>query len=71
MLRRLPSSLCSDPGLVVMLADTDVGSIITGVRVAFNGATSCFRTNRPGPGAVIVQELTVRLGIFTGRGMAN
>jgi Mn2+/Fe2+ NRAMP family transporter len=57
------------PGLVVMLADTDVGSIITagqsgvqwGYRLLLMQAVLV-------PILYIVQELTVRLGIFTGRG---
>ena len=57
------------PGLVVMLADTDVGSIITagqsgvqwGYRLLLVQAVLI-------PILFMVQELTVRLGIFTGRG---
>jgi Mn2+/Fe2+ NRAMP family transporter len=57
------------PGIVVMLADTDVGSIITagqsgvqwGYRLLLIQALLM-------PVLYIVQELTVRLGIFTGRG---
>ncbi len=57
------------PGIVVMLADTDVGSIITagqsgvqwGYRLLLLQALLI-------PILYIVQELTVRLGIFTGRG---
>lgn len=57
------------PGLVVMLADTDVGSVITagqsgvqwGYRLLLLQAVLI-------PILYMVQELTVRLGIFTGRG---
>jgi Mn2+/Fe2+ NRAMP family transporter len=57
------------PGLVVMLADTDVGSIITagqsgvqwGYRLLLLQAALI-------PILYMVQELTVRLGVFTGRG---
>lgn len=57
------------PGLVVMLADTDVGSIIT---AAQSGAQWGYRLLLLQfilmPILFIVQELTVRLGIFTGKG---
>jgi NRAMP (natural resistance-associated macrophage protein)-like metal ion transporter len=57
------------PGLVVMLADTDVGSIIT---AAQSGAQWGYRLLLLQllliPVLFIVQELTVRLGIFTGKG---
>lgn len=57
------------PGIVVMLADTDVGSVIT---AAQSGAQwgyqllllQCLLI----PVLYVVQELTVRLGIFTGKG---
>lgn len=57
------------PGVVVMLADTDVGSIITagqsgvqwGYRLLLLQAVLI-------PILYMVQELTVRLGVFTGRG---
>lgn len=57
------------PGMVVMLADTDVGSVITagqsgvqwGYRLLLLQAVLV-------PILYMVQELTVRLGIFTGRG---
>src|ERR1700752_1513320 len=57
------------PGLVVMLADTDVGSIVTagqsGVQWGYRllGLQLALI-----PILYMVQELTVRLGIFTGRG---
>ncbi|HEY8287840.1 MAG TPA: divalent metal cation transporter [Acetobacteraceae bacterium] len=57
------------PGLVVMLADTDVGSVITagqsGVQWGYRLLPLQFLLI---PVLYIVQELTVRLGIFTGRG---
>ena len=57
------------PGLVVMLADTDVGSIITagqsGVQWGYRLLLLQFVLI---PILYMVQELTVRLGIFTGRG---
>ena len=57
------------PGLVVMLADSDVGSVITagqsGVQWGYRllGLQLVLI-----PIVYIVQELAVRLGIFTGRG---
>src|SRR6201997_5618204 len=57
------------PGIVVMLADTDVGSVIT---VGQSGAQWGYRLLLLQlvlvPILYLVQELTVRLGIFTGRG---
>ncbi|HLI31593.1 MAG TPA: divalent metal cation transporter [Solirubrobacteraceae bacterium] len=57
------------PGLVVMLADTDAGSLIT---AAQSGARFRFSMILPElaliPVLYVVQELTVRLGIFTGEG---
>ena len=57
------------PGLVVMLADTDVGSIVTAGQ---SGVRWGYRLLLLQLGLIpilyIVQELTVRLGIFTGRG---
>lgn len=57
------------PGLVVMLADTDAGSLIT---AAQSGAQSGYRLLLLQlvliPILFIVQELTVRLGILTGQG---
>ena len=57
------------PGLVVMLADTDVGSVITagqsGVQWGYRLLLLQFALM---PILYMVQELTVRLGIFTGRG---
>jgi Mn2+/Fe2+ NRAMP family transporter len=57
------------PGLVVMLADTDVGSVVTagqsGVRWGYRLLVLQLGLI---PILYMVQELTVRLGIFTGRG---
>ena len=57
------------PGLVVMLADTDVGSIVTAGQ---SGAQWGYRLLLLQfvlmPILFVVQELTVRLAIFTGRG---
>ncbi len=57
------------PGLVVMLADTDVGSVLTagqsGVAYGYRLLALQFVLM---PILYMVQELTVRLGIFTGRG---
>jgi NRAMP (natural resistance-associated macrophage protein)-like metal ion transporter len=65
----LPWLAVFGPGLVVMLADTDVGSIITagqsGVQWGYKLLLPQFILM---PVLYIVQELTVRLGIFTGKG---
>ncbi len=57
------------PGIVVMLADTDVGSVVT---AAQSGAQWGYKLLLLQfilmPILYIVQELTVRLGIFTGKG---
>jgi Mn2+/Fe2+ NRAMP family transporter len=57
------------PGLVVMLADTDAGSIITASQ---SGAQWGYRMVLPQvlliPILYVVQEMTVRLGIITGEG---
>ncbi len=57
------------PGIVVMLADTDVGSIIT---AAQSGAQWGYKLLLLQflliPVLFIVQDLTVRLGVFTGKG---
>ena len=74
--RRIPRHLLAigllavwGPGLVVMLADTDVGSLIT---AAQSGAQWGYRMVLPElvliPILYVVQEMTVRLGIFTGQG---
>jgi NRAMP (natural resistance-associated macrophage protein)-like metal ion transporter len=60
------------PGLVVMLADTDAGSVIT---AAQSGAQWGYRLLLLQlvlvPILFVVQELTVRLGIVTGKGHAD
>jgi Mn2+/Fe2+ NRAMP family transporter len=60
------------PGVVVMLADTDAGSVIT---AAQSGAEWGYRLLLLQfilvPVLYIVQELTVRLGIVSGRGHAE
>ena len=57
------------PGLVVMLADTDVGSVITaGQSGAQWGYRLLLLQLLLVPILCMVQELTVRLAIFTGRG---
>ncbi len=57
------------PGLMVMLADTDAGSVIT---AAQSGAQWGFAMILPQllliPILYIVQEITVRLGVVTGKG---
>ena len=57
------------PGLVVMLADTDVGSLIT---AAQSGTQWGYRMILPQlvliPILYVVQEMTVRLGLYTGTG---
>jgi len=57
------------PGLVVMLADTDAGSLIT---AAQSGAQWGYAMILPQlvlvPILYVVQEMTVRLGIITGQG---
>ncbi len=57
------------PGLVVMLADTDAGSLITASQ---SGAQWGYRMVLPQlilmPFLYVVQEMTVRLGIVTGKG---
>ena len=60
------------PGLLVMLADADVGNVATSAQA---GAHWGFRLLplllALTPVLYIVQELTVRLGIFTGRGLGE
>src|SRR5437868_13320976 len=57
------------PGLMVMLADTDAGSIIT---AAQSGAQWGYAMILPQllliPILYVVQEMTVRLGVVTGKG---
>ena len=57
------------PGLVVMLADTDVGSVITAGQSGVQWGYRLLMLQLVlVPILYVVQELTVRLGIFTGRG---
>jgi NRAMP (natural resistance-associated macrophage protein)-like metal ion transporter len=57
------------PGLVVMLADTDVGSIITAAQSGVQwGYRLLLLQVVLMPVLYVVQELTVRLGVFTGKG---
>ncbi len=57
------------PGIVVMLADTDVGSIITAGQSGVQwGYRLLLLQIVLIPILYVVQELTVRLGIFTGKG---
>ncbi len=70
-IRRRPLGLMSvfGPGIVVMLADTDVGSVITaGQSGAHWGYRLLLLQFILMPILYMVQELTVRLGIHTGRG---
>ncbi|MGD0643213.1 MAG: divalent metal cation transporter [Roseiarcus sp.] len=64
--------IVAGPGLVVMLADTDAGSVIT---AAQSGAQWGYRLLLLQfllvPILYIVQELTVRLGLATGKGHAE
>ena len=57
------------PGLLVMLADTDAGNVVT---AAQSGARWGYRLLPLVllliPMLYMVQELTVRLGLYTGRG---
>lgn len=60
------------PGILMMLADTDAGSIVT---AAQSGAQWGYTMILPQfiliPMVYLVQEITVRLGLATGRAMAN
>ncbi|RUP13894.1 MAG: divalent metal cation transporter, partial [Methylobacterium sp.] len=57
------------PGLVVMLADTDVGSLITAAQSGARWGYSLLLLQiLLVPILYVVQELTVRLGTATGRG---
>ena len=57
------------PGVVVMLADTDVGSIVTAGQSGVQWGYQLLLLQLVlVPILYIVQELTVRLGIFTGKG---
>jgi Mn2+/Fe2+ NRAMP family transporter len=68
--RWLPAAAAAwGPGLMVMLADTDAGSVIT---AAQSGARWGYRMVLPQllliPVLYLVQEVTVRLGLATGQG---
>ncbi|MDA8364888.1 MAG: divalent metal cation transporter, partial [Gammaproteobacteria bacterium] len=57
------------PGLVVMLADTDAGSVVTAAQSGAQwGYQLLLLQFLLMPVLYLVQELTVRLGIFTGKG---
>ena len=60
------------PGLLVMLADTDAGNVVT---AADAGACFGYRllplTLLLAPALYLIQELTLRLGVATGRGHAE
>lgn len=65
----LPWMAVFGPGLVVMLADTDVGSIITAGQSGVQWGYKLLAVQLIlVPILYVVQEMTVRLGIFTGRG---
>ncbi len=67
--RRLGMFAVFGPGLVVMLADTDVGSIITAGQSGLQwGYRLLLLQVVLMPILFMVQELTVRLGIHSGRG---
>ena len=71
VIRRRPLGLLSvfGPGIVVMLADTDVGSVITAGQSGVQwGYRLLLLQVVLMPILYMVQELTVRLGIHTGRG---
>src|ERR1700730_19276114 len=65
----LPFVASIGPGILVMLADTDAGNVVT---AAQSGARWGYRLLPLLLGLIpvlyMVQELAVRLGIFTGRG---
>ena len=63
--------LVAGPGLVVMLADTDAGSVITAAQSGAQWGYSLLLLQiLLIPILYIVQELTVRLGMVTGKGHA-
>jgi Mn2+/Fe2+ NRAMP family transporter len=63
-------ALAAGPGLIAMLADTDAGSVIT---VAQSGAQWGYRLLLPNllfiPLMFMAQEMALRLGLGTGRGL--
>src|SRR6201996_8500536 len=67
--RRIPFLAVVGPGIIVMLADTDVGSIITAGQSGVQwGYRLLLLQLLLVPILYVVQELTVRLAIFPGRG---
>src|ERR1700680_1898180 len=57
------------PGLIVMLADTDAGNVVTAAQAGAQWRYQLLPLVLVLiPMLYMVQELTVRLGIFTGRG---
>jgi len=67
--RRIAFLAIWGPGLIVMLADTDIGSLVT---AAQSGAELGYKMIAPSliliPILYVVQEITIRLGIITGKG---
>lgn len=62
-------ALVFGPGILVMLADTDAGSLITAAQSGAQWGYSLLLANLILiPIVFVVQELTVRLGILTGKG---
>lgn len=60
------------PGILMMLADTDAGSIVTAAQSGAQwGYTMILSQLILIPMVYLVQEITVRLGLATGRAMAN
>ena len=60
------------PGLMVMLADTDAGSVVTAAQSgAVWGYRLLFLQVLLVPVLYLVMELTVRIGITTGKGMRS
>jgi len=72
LLAALLASAVIGPGLMVMLADTDAGSIVT---AAQSGAIWGYTMLAPQllliPVLYVVQEMTVRLGVYTRKGHAE
>ncbi len=59
------------PGLVVMLADTDAGSVITAAQSGAQWGYRLLLQLLIIPFLFVAQELTVRLALSTGKGMAS
>src|SRR3984957_20117543 len=64
-------AVVAGPGLVVMLADTDAGSIITAAQSGAEWGYGLLLQIILVPILFMVQELTVRLGIVTRKGHAE